>query len=531
MPVIMRSLSNDGTLLGRRIAQDVAMDVLSATRFPTQLEIVHEDELSGGSKQLESMYSKANKDNLRTQYGSYLFLSHQETFSEAGFSQANLWKSAIPDIFADDEHGIYIRGHYVNAHTTLTMRLRTASLTALKSWIDNVRIIHGVRRLTWSHSLLCEYAIPQDFISFLSDAYHLKEATWPDNDTLKDYLKGNFREGVQTRANANDSYKEIITIEKQTNVTGVTEDEFFYNEVDKQPGIYETTITYSYTYRRPIAVSIVAPTMIRNKLIPKAYRDAWVPKIIDRSGDTPYYFLKSCYSPEETNLFFIGDGGSRVRQWDDWFPKTHHQNTQTVTIAPITVDLNDLRNVVNLYDLTTEFVPQEIFDYLKDNYTAHGLYKESLVVVEIFSVGAEEKKLPHYLDADLNLTTAVDMDPRRRHYLRISLFKDLPLMPDATMDLFLAQPEKAEALFKLYDEGVIVTSDYALAKPVIEADLTKHRPSGLPSILYAPGGKIERHSFSLWLKKLKASSKTFIRFNPYALRNTTSFNLIAQRRN
>jgi len=532
MPRILRSIPQELTGTTRRIVGQITKDFLKQTAFPEEVDLVYEGEISGSTKSLINFFDAAKKDPIRTRFHNYAFLSYRETFLEDHINLSRWQNAYISDVFADAEHGIRLRPQYATALVELEIKLRTKNLSTLHSWISNLRLTHGQGNLNWNHDVDYEYDIPYDFIEFIGEAYTLKESVMPDGESLSVYLGRTFRKGVNKRSSLNGVNVDLICVEKQRDVLGLATNEFFYNEKEVADSIYEITIPYRYEYKKPIGLTMTVPCSIRNQLIPQRFIDAWVPKV-DRKTDEvelPLYYA-SFYDPVINPLFHIADGGSRVREWDDWFPINYQTLVQTVTIVPVRVNVKSPKEVFNIRDIEDRYLPSAVKDYLSNFSTSQGYFPESLVTIELFEVGSEERVLPHLLSPSLDLSSYTDLDPRKRYYVRIGLLKDLARYNARETEKLLKQPDMAIDIFKLYDPEVYITEDEKEARRLLPDTVIQTNYKNIPSVLFSPNGTaITPRSFTIWLRKLKSTNLLFKNLAIHGGRQVTNFTISANRR-
>lgn len=532
MPRILRSIPQELTGITRRLVGMVTKDLLKQTAFPEEVDLVYEGEVSGSSKSLINFFDTAKKNPIRTRFQNYAFLTYKETFLEDHLNLSRWQNAYISDVFVDEEHGIRLRPQYATALVELEIKLRTRNLSTLKSWVSNLRLTHGKTNLNWSHDVDYEFDIPADFIEFIGDAYTMKEKVMPDGETLTDYLRRTFRKGVNKRTSLNGENVDLVCVEKQRGVLGMATDEFFYNDKEVADGIYEITIPYRYEYKKPIGLTMTVPCTIRNQLIPQVYIDTWVPKV-DRKDDDlelPLYYA-SYYDPVQNPLFHIADGGSRVREWDDWFPINYQEGVQTVTIVPVYIDVKNPRTIFNIRDIEDRYLPTEVKEYLSYFPTAQGYFPESLVTIELFEVGIEEKAIAHVLSPALDLTSTIDMDPRKRYYIRIGLLKDLARYNAYETEKLLKQPDLAIGIFTLYDPEVRIVTSAKEAQSLLPDTMFQTNYKNIPSVLYSPNGTgITARSFTIWLRKLSSTNALFKKLASHGGRSVMNFNISASRR-
>ncbi|QAX96008.1 hypothetical protein [Vibrio phage vB_VmeM-Yong XC32] len=531
MPRIITPITESLQSIERRVSDSVIHSFLAKTAFKPKYQIRYEREIAGTSKAVRNLFTNNNGDAIESKYKTYVFAEVNERYLEDHVNISR-WQNAYhPPTFHDKEHGILLKPLYSTALVEMTLRIRCSSQVELTSWLNDLRITHGSSNLNWRHDIDYEYDIPHDFIDFLGEAWRMKQNVMPDEEELGDYLRRCFRHGVQKRQSQNMEHTDLIMVEKQDDVLGLATDEFFYNEKAYADGIYEVTINYRYEYKKPTALTIEVPATVRNQTIPKRFIQNWIPAV--EREDTAYrpLYHASQYDEEQNPMFVIGDGGSRMREWDDWFPQDYNQHTQTVSILPIKVSQGAPTKVFNIWDIPDKYVPQAIKQYLKDFPEHKGHYPFSLVTLEVFAVGETEEQVVHSLDPNGDITVWNPLDPRKRNYLRISLLKDIARYNARETEKLLKMPEKAIELFKLYDPDVRLTESKKEIDAALPGTIKPGAYKHIPSILYNPNGTgITARSFTYWLRKLPTTNKLFMELAPRGGSTVQFFNISVDRR-
>lgn len=527
MPVIYRPITGTDRTITRSVCRSIAKDILKMTGYDHPYDIVFMNEMTGKTQRLQNEYNMGTNTPIRSRFETYMMIEFDEKFDETDVLRHKYKLDQIPPVFSDDTHGIQILPMYATAILKFTFHLRSNSKTDLESWIEKLRLAHQVHRLVWFHDLPYLYKLNDEMVAFLGDAYTAMAAVDTSLTDMGTYLKAHFRDEVQKRTNDTKSIYELYMGEVQRDVTGSCDDEYFYNTKSINDNLYEVTIPYTLEYFKPIALKLTFPGTIGNATLPEKYINGWIPQV-DRSGTAwsgdivqPYYY-KSFYTQETLAdyPFYIGDGGSRLREWDDWFPQVFDNKYQTICITPIMVDPDNPNTVVDLTEIPTDYFPAACLTYFLQVPQAQRRTPNSLIGLELFEVTDEETRLVVTTSDEGIVTTGTDnpLDVTKRYYLRISLFRDLSLYSSYYTRLLLDEADVALPIFELYDNTVEITTDFNTWRSAMPDSLVL-KPGGLPnidSILYAPDGKITDLSYSFWLKKLQSVHTLFKMLTPHA---------------
>lgn len=525
MPRAIVAIPQRSITVSRSVVRDVMKQVIDQTGLPTDTEIIFR-EGQGAVRSLHNRQEICDERTLRTEYGNYLFVNYTDTFTDSGIIRTKAQHRPTRHVFRDTETGIYLDPHYASTQIDATIKIRTRDLTQLTTWQNSLRLNDGIQTFIGEHHIRYDYSIPYGFLEFLFDAHGLKSAVGDSGEDLSTYLKRCFSEGVMTRKNANGSHTEVIVNEMQYAVHAQSNDEGFYKVLEVEEGLYECSFLYKFKFDQVIGMTLQFPPVIHNQFIDSRYVKGWLPEftIHDKHGTSNPEYMPDLHA--DASPFYRGDGGTRLVEWDDWFPLSHRPQTQTVTIFPIQIDETNPTSVVNLYDLPEETLPRAIHEYLKVYYGNNGAYMESIVNVELFEVGELEEPKSIFLDSELNVTAVSPMDVTKRMYVRISVFGDLAKVNDVQLSNLFANPTIAYELFKLYDTTLTLETDPQAVKGILPVSINPDTRTNYPSILVSPyGSAITPLSFSLWIRKLDGTNSTFKTTPRYSGRGAGSYGL------
>jgi hypothetical protein len=499
--------------VARSIARETVKGIIRVTGFPSDAEIIFTDEQVDSPRNVKNLFDKCRDANgIRTRFQDFVFVEFEDRFTEEGVARHRPGNGPMPPVFLDPGLNIALEPIYAESEMTLTMRFRANDRSRLSHWVNALRLRHGLVDLLMTIGIRNDWSIPYRFVEFIYDAYKLREKVAPYNETFAEYCKQHFVKGMQLRSNLNQSHNEMIINEVQKHVRGWVDDKEFYNSREIQAGIYECTMTYKFRYQRIIANTLYYPPTIHNQFIAKEYADEfihpWV-KEVRKAYTRPWTYAGNVLLGHDETFFYLGDGGARTLEWDDWFPNVYDRNTQTVLITPFAVDPSDPEFVFHLDDLGDEYLPAVVKKFLRKN--KDNLYEinKTLVKVELFSVSDTEKIMPVYIDVHDNIRTKSPVDLRSRNYVRISLVKDLAKLNPVFVRDLLNDPDFLD-LLQFYDPTLTTTDDSEYWDKIMPVKPKPDIMHKYPSILLLDSnGKISDRSFWYWLIKMDKTNSWF----------------------
>lgn len=517
----------------RAIMRDAARFLVENTGFDKSAKIIFDDESVDSPRQIKNTFDGClNSEGIRTQYRSYVFVEYTDRTTEHGWVNSMREGRRTPPLFDDPAIGVQMNSRYIEHEAEMTMRFRSNSKAKLDQWLNALRASDAIRTHLGYFDITYDYAVPTPFLDFIHDAWKAIDAHPSETPSLKEYLADHLRGDISKRSNLNDTFSAVVAIERQKNVEGVPEDAMFWNTRSIQRGIYEVSLTYRFRYDRIVGVELTYPAVIYNSFIPREYVQAFHSPLRLRN-DFDYTqsltFIDNKLQDYEINYYYLGDGGSRMVPWDDFFPANPMANTQTVSLFPVRIDDANTKNLFNINDLTEKFLPKAVLDYVLSEKEHINRHLQSLVQFELYSVGEDEKKIFVHLDDEYNVLSAEPLDSRRRHYVRIGLLKDIPSIHPESLKRILNKPDIAIELFKLYDASLEVTDSEDEWKTRVGTEMPQGRDMTIPSLLFRTSKAITDYSFTRWVRKLRGTNEWFINLRPTMPKYVGQYNINVRR--
>lgn len=517
----------------RSIMRETVKGLMQRTGFPERADIIFDDDTVDGPRQLKNYFDGCyGESGVRTNYRSYVFVEYTDNLSEMGWINSRRVHPVHAPIYDDSSNGVVLTPEYREHEVNMSIRFRCNDKVKLSSWINMLKSTDSVKTHLGYIDIRYDYAIPDAFLDFINTSYEMQQLLPGEKETLKEHLHKRFKQGVIKRSNLDGKHVTIAVNEVQENVEGYPEDKQFYNTKQIQRGIYEVTLDYKFFYQKIIGTVLTYPALIHNQFIPEKYLSIFSDQFRlrnDADAVKPLTFLDGKLNDYEIDYYYKGDGGSRMVPWDDWFPSTPVEDTQTVNIIPICVSDTDYSDVYNLRDLGEEYLPKAIVDYAESCWSVIGDNKACLLSVTVFSVGDEETLIPGVVDKNLNVRTIEPMDPKKRNYVRIALNRSPTLLHPDRLAAFLENAEVALGILKLYDADLQATDSAPVYNRVMPASVEPGRHKYLPSLLLTDGTKIIPKSFAIWVKQQESTPDWFVSLNPGLSKTVGTYNITTGR--
>lgn len=506
MPTVTRVIPQSTVTIERSMMREAVQQISDNLRFP-ESKIVWQEYL-GNAKSLRNPI-RANEEEIRTKYHNYLFVTQENQSDDQRMRRArNIHNRTHRDTFLDADLGVRLRTIYVDEISRLTIRFRTRDLETLKVWTNMIDASQQMQNLVQYVDLRYDYSIPDMFVDFIGYTYTQRELNHGYGESAKDYFAKTMDQGVTTRSNMAGKGVQTIVQESQNRVQGRVDDKFFYKPIEISDGVFEVTAIYTLEYLKPIAMQLYAPNAIHNELLSKEWLEQLV-AVSDTgpsSGGQPGDFMSEPVNPK--SLIYRGDGGTRLLEWDEWYPKEDRPDLQTLTIVPAQVNTEDYHSLFNLRRLAPDFIDPCVLEYMETFHDSNGNYRRGVIVIELYEVGAEETMLAVTVDKDLNVRSNHAMDPRKRYYVRVARFTDLGGVADTYYEPILAKPSLAESIFQLWDPDVKVVQYKDTVAVGDPASNPSHKQPILvdDKTLVVINGRITEESYRRWIFSLQSTN-------------------------
>jgi len=465
MPYVTQIIPQHEITITRPVITQFVEDIMKAYGVPSDMRIVYEEEL-GSLPLREALLAKKKtaKDNDRDKdkdiqievprNHDFVKVTYREKYAEDAVLRSVAYNREHVCVFNDQSLGLRLSATYASVIVEMNITFNFRSRVTLSALRRRLRMAHGLSAIQVRHSIRYNYGLPKAMTEFLYDAWVMREAVEPYGDTLSEYLDNHFYKGRMSRANVSSTYARVAIDEIQSNIRGEVASEFFYNEPEVNEGVYELGMEYKTQYEQPIGLVLRYPNMIHNQHIPERYQEIWEPPpVVTTFIDTmrSYPRIENDYAiPPMLEL----PGDTRLDPTDEWFPERASEGYGTVVIVPLEVELGNRRSVFNLSDLPENYLPLHIRNYIQDHPLDSIVPHRSAYLVQAHRLGDNEDLSVVEISPTGDITTTIDMDPRKRNYLRISMLMDLGNLSQDHFDYLAANPYMAEATLDARCPGI-----------------------------------------------------------------------------
>ncbi len=377
-------------------------------------------------------------------------------------------------IFKDTSLDLLMRPMYGVTNVTITLKYRAPDKNAAHVWRNNIKTRVSMGREVNLHSVQYSYHIPDEYIVILKEIHRLRENVAGYGDTFEEYLTNHTVESVGTVSNLNGEEFKYVVSEKQARIQGYFD---FSEGVPDKPekeddgSAYTTTITYKFTYDKPINFTMIYPFVIHNQLLSKKYREM-APLYTLETRSKSYSLSALSFSKFEDGreiLEAYGNSGLDIPSFDYTFlPNSILPGSGRIATILCSITETDKRHLVNLKDLGKFVLNAEVLKYLEYDHANITKNFKSMFIVSLYENNSLKQDNIITIDSDLNVTSTVDLDIRKTYRVRIGLMVNIDIIHAEVLSrlkrYFYTHPDFKLLLFKainalLKDKGSVGAAD------------------------------------------------------------------------
>lgn len=368
-------------------------------------------------------------------------------------------------IFSDPVLGIHIKPVYVRTEVAISFRYRAPDRTSALRWRDRMRLKVSEGQQELLHEFDYHYPLPKAELLILRELWRMREAEHGYGEDLKSYLRAHFSPRVVSVTNQVGRGALLSMAERQVGVIGWFD---FMAQPDKggaasEGAPWEIGFEYRFQYDKPVACAMRYPIVVHNQVVDQKYRQEKLTyelaNIARRPNDERRHLDK--FTRLYTDVLYPFKG-VRIPEYDDWVATTQFKNMYPVLTLLMGVNPEDPRELFSLKELGThEFTPQ-ILTFLADECRYLNLPAQTVFNLHLFHGDTRMEETALTVDADLNVRTTVDLDPRKMYHVVMTIC-DLKILSPQTLERLRQHGQVALDLVKvLYPQKSIDPKDIKL---------------------------------------------------------------------
>lgn len=456
MAIIYLAITGDEYSVSRRVHRTAVEAFLQNTGLK-DFEIVFDEDIK--SVRQTTSEDMPSEPKIQTANRDAVFVDPVERYSEDALTMRHMTLYRKKPIVIDEMIGLSARTVFINAEVTLTMRVRFTSKNRLLGWTKSLAMVEKRNPLSFRFPVYYGYTIPAPFGYFVAHVHSLMENVAPYGRTLEEYVSGIMKNDYNQVHNRSKGYTAYTLEERQDGVIGYLTGEMAYNEKEVEEGVYEVPIEFKFNYEQPSHLYCEIPLIVHNQMIDDVYINSWIRGKDAEPEETTTADTRLAPDPIHKTQY-LGDGGTRFFDFDDYFPKKVMEDTRTLFIMPVQVSESDKKLVCNLSDLSEEYIDQSIVSYIRNNWETVTEPYAGPYYVEVIELNDIELRHHFSIDGNDDIRTEEDLDLRLRYYLRVSYVSDHSRLPNNVIKTFLSDVDMAVSALQGIRPNIVVTTKH-----------------------------------------------------------------------
>lgn len=512
MATVTLPISANDFSISRKVHRNAIEEILRQTGLDVNtFPIVFEEDIQ--SVRRTESFDSPTEPRLTTEYRNAVFVTAVERFTEDKLLNTPMVVYRKTPLLLDELVGLSARSVFMNTEVALTLRFRFESQAAMNVW--RRQLAYKEKKVVLAHrfSVNYDYSLPKELGLFVGHIHKLQENQAGYGRSLSDYVKSIIKVPYNYRSNTNNSYRSIVFAEEQKGTVGSVQGELVYNDQTKESGIFEVSFEYVFHYEQPTHVHCEIPIIVHNQLIASPFINEWLMPKNKKDPETNVSVDTTLALEPEYITQYLGDGGKRMLPFDDYYPKVIMPNTRTLLMFPVQVVQSDLHLVVNMDDLTEEYLDPRVKRFIVNNFDTTKRYLDGPYHLELIELNDIELRYDFTLESNGDIRTVNPMNLRMRYYLRISYIDDHSRIPNHVITKFLRFEESTkDALAALYPD-VPTSNKYEEGK-----------------LHVTNSGDVTEYSYNKLILLINTTSKAMVNAPSRNMRTVQTSNVVAKRR-
>ncbi len=487
MPNIVMPLVSVSQSVSRPVYIDMIQQIQKLTNIDPRTKIFY----PGDSQKMQTPGASIDsKDEDRFA----MFNSERYTFIEIedDFDMDRLGSTAVEaeehsPIFVDSKLGVYIKPVYASTDVTINFNYRCPSESEAKRWRDEVRVRVSKLMELNMHKVSYHYQIPINAIIILQEIHSKREANLPYGQDFVEYVTSHADPRLTLTGNVAGQDQALAIAETQTEIQGM----FTWDgmpekaQKDQGTGTWSVSFSYKFSFEKPIELHVRYPVMVHNQLLHEDFIE-FTDKGYDAEKDNRV-FSKSAYALNAFRMTTIMANRSerefmiRIPSYDDFIIPDVVKGTGSVFNALVEIG-SDKRSILNLTELGDYVIDEDILHFIKNSeYRYIGDYFRSILNLSLYRNNYLTGSGMLSCDANLNVSSNIDLDLRNQHRLRLGICVDITLLDPRALQRLQAYPKAMVKIIGAMNELLRNNPDFINLgnKPVI----SNHDLSAVTSFL------------------------------------------------
>jgi hypothetical protein len=454
MPKVLVDLHETYENVTRPVVFDIARDIMQRTALPKDIRIFYPGDIDKGQQNGSSITS-SNPEATKLPFTSQVTLEVTEQYQEERILSTAIFRPENPSIWHDPHLGAIIKPAYGSCDVTMNFKYRARSKQQAIRWRDDVKNRTAMNREQFIHQINYHYLIPEEFFVIMREIHRLRENVAGYGQDFDTYFKQHVSSRARFLTNQAGNNGRWGIAESQIRVLGWFDWEGVPEEGSKEDDGSTWTISFAYKFKydKPNACAMFYPLVIHNQMIKYHAEPPVQPAYQIEQSLRKYALSAKMFAYFETGgpmYYMQRRQGYQVPSYDEFIPGSVVPETLRVVSLLIQIDPANPRALFNLGDNLGGdlLLDPDMRCCLEREWPYMTTPMQSIFHVSLYRGTKLQTPDKLTIDANLDVSTTFDMDLRQTYHVRISLVKNLRLLPVEALDRLR---QCAQCLIKLLD--------------------------------------------------------------------------------
>jgi hypothetical protein len=432
MPKIMLTVPEGNLSVTRPVVLDIVRQLMKDTGISAQTTIFYPGASERGA-QPNSLISVDDESNMFP-FNDRISIDVEENYNADRILSEAVHRPEHLFIFRDDAIETAIKPVYSMGDLVINFKYRAVDETSAKRWRDDMRVRIGMMKDERYHSVSYHYLIPPEFLVILEELHTLRETVAGYGDTFSEWLEANIASNATVFKNLAGEQGRWGISETQQRLVGYFDFDGTPEQGSKEDegDTWTISVSYKVSFEKPIACEMAYPLMVHQQLVSHRPDDEPIdPNRYRRSYSATMDALRSF---EKGTTRRQPMEGLAIPAFDEFVTEDVPSDTMRVAtmLTGLLVDNPTLL-------LTTEEIVSIGLDFKILLFMAKEAPYMTKRYQSVFQLDLYKNHdiLPQSLlevDSDLNITVKEPLSLRDYHHVRLSVVKDLRLLPRRALD-------------------------------------------------------------------------------------------------
>ena len=368
------------------------------------------------------------EEALKLEVNNFLQIEYKETDTEAYFDFDKYHKEFAP-IFSNKKLGVSLTPKFIRTDLELTFTYKSKSYNDLVNWLNTFKQKYLRASTSNYQTLTYNYTLNKDILAYLHSVYDLTENVAGYNISLETFMNNSLVANSPTvRCNFSNEQKALAINVAVAGCLGIFTAIPSEIETTKEPPSSSISFTYTVTYERIVATILEYQLFIHNQLIDISYLKKYADRRPHFDQHTQNLTFSQSINVATKNIYGITSYPLDYSNETDGFQYPENYTFMaTAASTNIVLDLTNLYDILDLHLLTELGLPDWLVTVLSHYTNSNVLCIPYLwaVLFEVFEVNEFVNRIPIRVDSNFHLTSLVELNPRNRYYLRVSVNSEL----------------------------------------------------------------------------------------------------------